>query len=86
MTMLSAWDELHAMEDGQQFELYQNSFKKIKTGFFHSHDFYEIYFFVTGNASIYIEEYDYPDDPWYRCHYAAWANAPRSTSQPDCIL
>ena len=63
MTMLSAWDELHAMEDGQQFELYQNSFKKIKTGFFHSHDFYEIYFFVTGNASIYIEEYDYQMTP-----------------------
>lgn len=63
MDTLNAWDQLHAMEDGQQFEMYHNSYKNVQTGSFHSHDFYEIYFFITGNSSIYIEEYAYQMSP-----------------------
>lgn len=59
MSNLAAWDVNHPMENEQEYELYHHSCHRRMTPEFHSHDFYEIYFFISGDASIYIEEYAY---------------------------
>ena len=59
MSELTAWDTAHAMEDEREYELYHHSCHRRTTPEFHSHDFYEFYFFISGDASLYIEEYAY---------------------------
>ena len=63
MSELTAWDIEHAMEDEREYELYHNSSNRRITPEFHSHDFYEFYFFISGDASLYIEEYAYRMKP-----------------------
>ncbi len=53
----SAWDILNPMQDEREYELYHHFSHRRKTPEFHSHDFYEIYFFISGDVSFYIEEY-----------------------------
>ncbi len=76
-----AWDLLNPMQDEREYELYHQSCHRRTTPEFHSHDFYEIYFFISGDASIYIEEYAYrlkPNDvviiPPGRMHRAYFHN------------
>ena len=63
MSNLTVWDPEHAMEDEREYELYHHSSHRRVTPEFHSHDFYEIYFFISGDASLYIEEYAYRMKP-----------------------
>lgn len=63
MNTLTAWDLFNPMEDEREYELYHLSSHRRTTPEFHSHDFYEIYFFISGDASIYIEEYAYRLNP-----------------------
>lgn len=63
MSELTAWDTEHAMEDEREYELYHHSCHRRITPEFHSHDFYEFYFFISGDASLYIEEYAYRMKP-----------------------
>jgi AraC-like DNA-binding protein len=63
MSELTAWDIEHAMEDEREYELYHNCSNRRTTPEFHSHDFYEFYFFISGDASLYIEEYAYRMKP-----------------------
>lgn len=55
--MFSAWDLDHPLEQDQEYELYHMANPRRTTPAYHSHDFYEIYFFISGDASAYIEEY-----------------------------
>lgn len=81
MNSLQAWDILRPMEDEREYELYHHFCHRRTTPEFHSHDFYEIYFFISGDASIIIEEYAYhlkPNDvviiPPGRMHRAFFHN------------
>ena len=58
-SIFSAWDLFHPLEDGQEFELYHIASPRMTTPEYHSHDFYEIYWFISGDASAYVEEYAY---------------------------
>lgn len=57
MQSLSAWDVRRPLVYENEYELYHNATPKNATPAFHSHDFYEIYFFISGDASAYIEDY-----------------------------
>ena len=81
MNNAAVWDILNPMQDEREYELYHHSCHRRTTPEFHSHDFYEIYFFISGDASIYIEEYAYrlkPNDvviiPPGRMHRAYFHN------------
>ncbi len=63
MSNLTTWDVSHPMEDEREYELYHHSCHRRVTPEFHSHDFYEFYFFISGDASLYIEEYAYRMKP-----------------------
>ncbi len=63
MSNLATWDVSHPMEDEREYELYHHSSNRRTTPEFHSHDFYEFYFFISGDASLYIEEYAYRMKP-----------------------
>lgn len=63
MSNLATWDVSHPMEDEREYELYHHSCHRRVTPEFHSHDFYEFYFFISGDASLYIEEYAYRMKP-----------------------
>ncbi len=63
MSNLATWDISHPMEDEREYEMYHHSCHRRITPEFHSHDFYEIYFFISGDASLYIEEYAYRMNP-----------------------
>lgn len=43
------------MKQNNYFQISHNRDKQISSIYFHSHDFYEIYFFVDGNVTYYIE-------------------------------
>ena len=62
-THVSAWNETHAMENGRDFELHHNSGFRCLTPEFHCHDYYEIYFYIAGEASLHIEEYAFRMNP-----------------------
>lgn len=51
------WDLLNPLPGSDQFEVYHLSSHRRLTPEFHSHDFYELYFYLSGDASMYIEEY-----------------------------
>lgn len=57
MSDLAVWDVSNPMQDEREYELYHNFCHRRITPEFHSHDFYEFYFFISGDISIYIEEY-----------------------------
>lgn len=60
---VSAWSSASEMENDREYELYHHSSIRRRTPEFHSHDFYELYFFITGDASLYIEEYAFRMQP-----------------------
>lgn len=64
MGVFTAWDMHHPLEDGKdEFELYHVYTPRNKTPVFHTHDFYEIYFFIAGDLCIHLEEYDIHPKP-----------------------
>ena len=44
----------------ESFSVYHAQSPRKVTPCFHSHDFYELYFFISGDASAYVEELTYP--------------------------
>lgn len=54
------WNELIPMEDGRGFEAYHRSHRTLAVPEFHSHEFYEIYCYLTGTATLVIEGYEQP--------------------------
>ena len=59
-----SWNPLSAMPAGRDFELY-HMFHEIWNNFaFHSHPFYEIYFFISGSVQIMVEDRLYEIQPW----------------------
>lgn len=44
----------------KDFEIYYYNDKNLQNVKSHSHDYYEFYFFIDGNVSIYIDEKNYP--------------------------
>lgn len=55
----AVWDLHHPFAAGNAYEVYHQTDYRVTTPEFHSHDFYELYFFLSGNTSIVIEEYTY---------------------------
>lgn len=54
------WNELIPMEDGRGFEIYHRSHRTLALPEFHSHEFYELYCYLTGTATMVIEGYEQP--------------------------
>ena len=55
----AAWNLHHPFSAGRTYEVYHLTNHHVTTPEFHSHDFYELYFFLSGHTSIVIEEYTY---------------------------
>lgn len=75
-------DDNTIMDERSEYRLYHIASTGKRTPEFHSHDFYEIYFFISGDVSAYIEEYAYrlrPGDviifPPERLHRAFFHNS-----------
>lgn len=58
-SVFAAGDLYHPLEGGQEYELYHIASPRMTTPEYHCHDFYEIYWFISGDASVYVEEYAY---------------------------
>lgn len=61
--LLSAWDLLNPLEGNHKYELYHISSHRWSTPEYHVHDFYEFYFFISGDAEALIEEFSTPLRP-----------------------
>ena len=60
----AAWDSLHPMPPGRDFEAYRH-FNRVWNNFlFHSHPFFEFFFFINGSISIMAEEKRFQIQPW----------------------
>lgn len=59
MRLAAQWDIIHPAVDENGYELYHTATPRNATPAFHAHDFYEFYFFISGDASAYIEEFAY---------------------------
>lgn len=57
--MFTAWDMENPFKTGNEYALYHVACPRRLTPEFHSHDFYEVYFFIAGDVSAYIEQYAY---------------------------
>lgn len=58
MTSKSTWDRVNQMPSGRAFEAYHLTDTTAQPKVIHSHEFYEIYFFLRGKIRIVIEDVD----------------------------
>ena len=58
------WNPLAAMPAGHDFEVYHLIDESSMRAIFHSHPFYEFFFFLRGNISIQVEEHAYQVSPY----------------------
>lgn len=64
MDGIVAWDHLRPMEHGNdEFEIYHVSTPKHTQPWFHTHDFYEIFFLLDGDIQVFLEEYVFSPSP-----------------------
>ncbi len=56
-------DVNYDLDDRLDYQMFHNVTVGNRTPEFHSHDYYELYFFCEGSASIYIEEYAFRLNP-----------------------
>lgn len=53
------WDVFNPFHSGGKYEIYHLTSHRIVTPEFHCHDFFELFFYLSGNASMVIEQYTY---------------------------
>lgn len=63
MTLPSVSDIYRAERGVQEYELYHMASPRSATPQYHAHDYYEFYFFIAGNTTVYIEEYTHKLHP-----------------------
>ena len=73
----NVWDRGHQMPQGREFEVYHYAENELQPVWYHEHDYYEIYFFVSGHNRIIVEGIDiqpqkgdafiYPPHTMHRC-------------------
>ncbi len=52
------WDKFHQMPPGREFEAYHHRSDSTQAVVYHSHPYYEIYFFISGHNQIVVEGLD----------------------------
>ena len=63
MSVFSAWDLRKPLSGMQEYELYHMASPRSSTPEYHCHDFYEFYFFIAGDTTVFIEEYTHKLSP-----------------------
>ncbi len=55
MSEARVWDEFHQMPPGREFEAYHNVSYSTQAVVYHSHPYFEVYFFLSGHNRVIVE-------------------------------
>lgn len=58
MSKAAVWDAFHQMPPGREFEAYHHISDTTQAIVYHSHPYYEIYFFISGHNRVVVEGLD----------------------------